>query len=48
MLRLLRGRTADGQVSPAARLVALVLVLGMLAVAAPSVFLVLRWFVQLL
>lgn len=48
MLRLLRGRTADGQVSPAARLVALLLVLGMLAVAAPSVFVVLRWFVDLL
>ena len=48
MLRLLRGRTADGQVSPAARLVALLLVLGMLAVAAPSVFVVLRWLVDLL
>lgn len=48
MLRLLRGRTADGQVSPAARLVALLVVVGMLAVAAPSVFLLLRWFVDLL
>ena len=48
MLRLLRGRTADGHVSPAARLVALLLVLGMLAVAAPSVFGGLRLFVDLL
>ncbi len=48
MLRLLRGRTADGQVSPAARLVALLVVLGMLAVAAPSVFVALRWFASLL
>jgi hypothetical protein len=48
VLRLLRGRTADGQLSPAARLVALLVVVGMLAVAAPSVFLLLRWFVDLL
>lgn len=48
MLRLLRGRTPDGRLSPGARLVALLVVLGMLAVAAPSVFLVLRWFVNLL
>lgn len=48
MLRLLRGRTADGQVSPAARLVALLVVLGMLAVAAPSVFVALGWLVDVL
>lgn len=48
MLRLLRGRTADGRVSPAARLVALLVVLGMLAIAAPSVFVILRWFADLL
>jgi len=48
VLRLLRGRTADGQVSPAARLVALLVVLGMLAVAAPSVFVALGWLVDVL
>lgn len=48
MLRLLRGRTPDGQVSPGARLVALLVVLGMLAVAAPSVLVALRWVASLL
>lgn len=48
MLRLLRGRTPDGQVSPGAKLVALLVVVGMLAVAAPSVFVALSWFVGLL
>lgn len=48
MLRLLRGRTADGRVSPGARLVALLVVLGMLAIAAPSVFVALGWLVDLL
>ncbi len=48
MLRLLRGRTADGQVSPGARLVALLVVLGMLAVAAPSLFFAVRWLTSLL
>lgn len=48
MLRFLRGRTADGQVSPAARLVALVVVLGMVAVAAPAVIGGALWVVSLL
>jgi len=48
MLRLLRGRPGDGQVSPAARLVALLVVLGLLAVAAPSVFVALGWVLDVL
>ena len=48
MLRLLRGRTGDGQVSPAARLVALLVVLGLLAVAAPPLFLALGWLLEVL
>lgn len=41
MLRMLRGRTPDGQVSPAAKLVAVLIILGMLAVAAPVLFVLL-------
>lgn len=48
MLRLLRGRTAEGQVSPAARLVAILIILGMLAVAAPAVFGAALWLIDLL
>ncbi|MFC3688982.1 hypothetical protein [Aquipuribacter hungaricus] len=48
MLRLLRGRGPDGGLSPAARLVALFVVLGMLAVAAPSVFVALGWLADVL
>lgn len=48
MLRLLRGRTAAGEVSPGAKIVAVLIILGMLAVAAPSLFIALEWFVSLL
>ena len=48
MLRLLRGRTAEGETSPGARLIAAVIVLGMLAVAAPALFTALSWVVGLL
>lgn len=41
MLRLLRGRTANGETTPLARLVALLVVVGMLAVAAPTLFVLL-------
>lgn len=48
MLRLLRGRTAEGQVSPAAKLVAVLVIVGMLAVAAPTVFVAAGWLVDVL
>lgn len=48
MLRMLRGRTADGEVSPAAKLVAVLIIVGMLAVAAPVVFVALDWLVEVL
>jgi len=48
MMRFLRGRTADGQVSPGAKLVAVLVILGMLAVAAPVLFLALSWVVSVL
>ena len=48
VLRMLRGRTADGEVSPGARLIAALVVLGMLAVAAPAVFVALGWVFSLL
>jgi hypothetical protein len=48
VLRLLRGRTADGQVSPAAKLVAVLIILGMLAVAAPVLFVLFDGLVALL
>ncbi len=48
MLRFLRGRTADGEVSPGAKLVALLIILGMLAVAAPALFMALGWVVSVL
>lgn len=48
MLRMLRGRTADGEVSPGARLIAAIIVLGMLAVAAPALFVALSWVFSLL
>ncbi|WP_336921710.1 hypothetical protein [Aquipuribacter sp. SD81] len=48
MLRFLRGRTADGDVAPAAKLVALLVVVGMLAVAAPVLFRGLAWVASLL
>lgn len=48
MLRMLRGRTAEGEVSPAAKLVAVLVIVGMLAVAAPVVFVALEWLVEVL
>lgn len=48
MLRFLRGRTADGEVSPGAKLVAVLIILGMLAVAAPALFMALGWVVSFL
>lgn len=48
MLRMLRGRTPEGDVSPGARLIAVVIVLGMLAVAAPALFVALGWLFSLL
>ncbi len=48
MLRFLRGRTADGQVSPGAKLVAVLVIVGMLAVAAPFLFIALSWLLSLL
>ena len=48
MLRLMRGSGVDGQVSPAARLVAALVVLGMFAMAAPTLAQVLGWFARLL
>lgn len=48
MLRMLRGRTADGQVSPAAKLVAVLIILGMLAVAAPVLFILLDGLLRVL
>lgn len=48
MLRFLRGRTADGEVSPGAKLVAVLIILGMLAVAAPALFMALGWVVSVL
>lgn len=48
MLRLLRGRTPDGEIAPAARIVAVLIILGMLAVAAPALFSVVAWVVELL
>lgn len=48
MLRFLRGRTADGDVSPGAKIVAVLVILGMLAVAAPVLFLALSWLVEVL
>jgi hypothetical protein len=48
VLRFLRGRTRDGEVSPAARLVAVLVVVGMLAVAAPVLFTALAWVASLL
>jgi len=48
VLRFLRGRTADGEVSPGAKLVALLIILGMLAVAAPALFMALGWVVSVL
>ena len=48
MLRFLRGRTPDGNVSPGAKLVVLLIILGMLAVAAPAVFGVLGWLLSVL
>lgn len=48
MLRMLRGRTPDGEISPGARLIALLIVLGMLAVAAPVLFTAAAWVVDLL
>lgn len=48
MLRFLRGRTPDGDVSPGAKLVAVLVILGMLAVAAPVLFLALGWVVEVL
>ncbi len=47
-MRFLRGRTADGQVSPGAKIVAVLVILGMLAVAAPVLFLTLSWVVSVL
>ena len=43
MLRFLRGRTAEGDVSPGAKIVAVLVILGMLAVAAPVLFLAFSW-----
>ncbi|MFC5381440.1 hypothetical protein [Aquipuribacter nitratireducens] len=48
MLRFLRGRTADGEVSPAARLVAVLVVVAMLVTAAPLLVVATRWLVGLL
>jgi hypothetical protein len=48
VLRMLRGRTADGQVSPAAKLVAVLIIAGMLAVAAPVLFLLLDGLLRVL
>lgn len=48
MLRFLRGRTPDGQASPGAKLVAVFIIIGMLAVAAPALFYVLSWVVSVL
>ena len=48
MLRLLRGRTDDGDVSPVAKLVAVLIIVGMLAVAAPAVFGALGWVLSVL
>lgn len=48
MLRLLRGRTANGDTTPLARLVAIIVVVGMLAVAAPTVFVLLGSVLRLL
>lgn len=48
MLRMLRGRTPNGEVSPLAKLVAVLIILGMLAVAAPTLFLAVQWFVSIL
>ena len=48
MLRLLRGRTAEGEISPGARLIAALAILGMLAVAAPALFGAVAWVVGLL
>lgn len=47
LLRLLR-EPRSGRPAPLARLVALLLVLGLLAVAGPALFLVLGWFWRLL
>jgi hypothetical protein len=38
VLRFLRGRTPDGDVAPGAKLVAVLVIVGMLAVAAPALF----------
>ncbi len=48
MMRFLRGRTPDGQVSPGAKLVALLVIAGMLAVAAPFLFVALSWLFSVL
>ncbi|WP_380163710.1 hypothetical protein [Jannaschia sp. R86511] len=48
MLRFLRGRTPDGQVSPGAKLVAVLIIVGMLAVAAPFLFIALGWLLSVL
>lgn len=48
MLRFLRGRTADGEVSPGAKIVAVLVILGMLAVAAPTLFVALGWVLSVL
>lgn len=42
-MRLLRGTTATGETSPGAKIVAVLVILGMLAVAAPAVFVVASW-----
>ena len=47
-MRFLRGRTPDGDVAPGAKLVAVLVILGMLAVAAPVLFLALGWLVRVL
>ena len=48
MLRFLRGRTSDGNVSPGAKLVVLLIIVGMLAVAAPAVFGAIGWLLSVL
>jgi len=48
VLRFLRGRTSDGEVSPGAKLVAVLIIVGMLAVAAPTLFVLLGSVLRLL
>lgn len=48
MLRLMRGHRANGETTPLARLVALLVIVGLLAVAAPTVFVLLGSVLRLL